>query len=56
VERMMPRGRSQALVSGAWVQDKKQWAQTGTQKAPSEHQEAHLCCTGVGALAKAAQN
>ena len=30
-------------------------AQEGTQKFPSEHQEALLCCVGDGALAQVAQ-
>jgi len=30
---------SQALLGGAQCQDRRQWAQTGTQKVPSEHQE-----------------
>lgn len=54
MERMMPRGRSQALVSGAWVQDKKQWAQTGTQEVLSKHQESLLYYVDDGTLAQVA--
>ena len=32
------RGWSQALFSGAWCQDKRQWAQTETQEVLSEDQ------------------
>lgn len=45
----MHRGWSQALLSSAQGQAQRQWAQTGAQEAPSEHQEALLCCAGVGA-------
>lgn len=48
------RGWSQALLSSAQGQAQRQWAQTGAQEAPSEHQEALLCCAGVGALAQVA--
>ena len=34
--------KNQGLFSGAQCQDKRQWAQTGTQDVPSEHQE-HFC-------------
>jgi len=49
------RGRSQALLSGAQCQDRRPWAQPGTQEAPSEPQAALLCWAGDGALAQAAQ-
>nr|XP_047909708.1 uncharacterized protein LOC125180947 [Anser cygnoides]XP_047909709.1 uncharacterized protein LOC125180947 [Anser cygnoides]XP_047909710.1 uncharacterized protein LOC125180947 [Anser cygnoides]XP_047909711.1 uncharacterized protein LOC125180947 [Anser cygnoides] len=48
------RGWSQALLSGAQGQAQRQWAQTGAQEAPSEHQEALLCCAGARALAQVA--
>ena len=49
---LMPEGRvqrwSQALFSGAQCQDKRQQAQTGTQKVPSKHQEELTSCEGDG--------
>lgn len=45
---------SQALLSGAQHQEKRQWAHTETQEAPSEH-EALLCCVGAIALAQVPQ-
>lgn len=38
-----------ALPSGAQCQDQRQWAPTGMQKSPSEHQAALLCCADAGA-------
>ena len=49
----MQRGGSQALFSGAKCQDNRQWAQTETQEAPSEHQETLFQCAGE--LAQVAQ-
>jgi len=49
------RGQSQALLSGAQCQDKRQWAQPETQEVPSEHQKTVLNCEGQGALAQVAQ-
>ena len=44
------RAQRQAFVSGAQCQNKRYWAQTGTQEFPSDHQEALLYCVGDGAL------
>ena len=46
------RRRSQALSNGVLCQDKRQWAQTGTQEASSEHKAALLCCEGDGQAAQ----
>lgn len=43
------------LFSNAQCQDKKQWAQSVTQKVPSNHQEVFLYCMGHQALAHVAQ-
>lgn len=51
----MQREQTQALSSGAQCQAKRQRAQTGRQKVPSNHQEALLCCENDRALAQAAQ-
>ena len=48
-------GWGQALFSGAQRQDKGQWAQTGAQEVPSEHEEELLPSEGDGALEQAAQ-
>ena len=51
----MQRGQSQALFSDAQWQDKRQWAQTETQKVASEHQETLFYCEGDRALAQIAK-
>jgi len=33
-------------------QHKRQWAQTGAQEVPSDHQATHLCCTDDGVVAQ----
>lgn len=38
------------LFIGAQGQDKRQWSKTGTQKTPSEYQDALLYCTLVSTL------
>lgn len=43
------------FVSDVQHQSKRQWAQTSTQEAPSEHQAALLGCVGNRALAQTAQ-
>jgi len=43
------------LFSSAQFQHKRQWATTGAQEVPSEHQEIFLCCVSDGALAQMAQ-
>ena len=46
----MSGGWGQTIFSGAQKQDKGQWAQTGGQEVPSEHEEALLHSEGDGAL------
>lgn len=41
--------------SAQGCQDERQWAQAGTQKGLTKHQEALLYCAGGGALAQVAQ-
>lgn len=36
----------QGCVWGTQQQDRGQWEQTGTQRAPSKHKEELLCCEG----------
>jgi len=48
-------GWGQTLFSGAQRQDKGQWAQTGAEEVPSEHEEELLPSEGDGAPAQAAQ-
>lgn len=50
--RGVQRRQSQTLFSGAHCQEKRYWAQPGTQMVPSDHQAALLFCGGVGALAQ----
>ena len=50
LERRLQRGPSQALFRGAQYQDKRQWAQTGTQEVPFGHQAALLFCVHDKAL------
>lgn len=46
---------SHTIFSGAQCEGKRQWPQTGTQKVPSEPQEAFFHSAGVGALPQADQ-
>lgn len=48
----MPRRQRQAFVINTQWQDKKQWAQFGTQIVPSKYQETLIYCAGNGALAQ----
>ena len=49
------KGDKAGLFSVSQGQDKRQWAQTGTQEVPSEHHEAFLSCMGDSVLAEVAQ-
>ena len=54
-EGRLPRGRRQALLSGAQWQDQSQRAQTETREPTSEHQGTLFHCEGDRVLARAAQ-
>jgi len=45
----------QALFSGAQCQEKRQWAQSGTQEIPAKHQETLPYCADERALGHATQ-
>ena len=50
-----PRGWSQAVLTGAKQQDRRQWAETAAQEIPPEHEEELLYCVTDPTLEQVAQ-